>query len=336
MASSRRIGFGARLPLPSDLPRDRLIEGRLDKLSRLLNRGSVVAVVGAGVSAARGYPTWQGWTLDAIDAGLVALRAGGTEHRALGAELAVFREQVTSGGAGGSKDWMFWIGETLRAMSPTVFERFVRERFSLRSDRACAPEDPFRALLELPIKRFMTTNFDCEIERALVDYRGCRPETFGVDDERLGKPWQPANEALSFTHERQFADRLARFALARCDPLNEHMVFHAHGRYDRPASIIATEAQYQRAYLAEERGGRFSFVQTIDLLLRSNTVLFVGYGLEDEDLLRPLRVLSTMRREVGRGSTAFALLEEPFEGAHWFSTSRILRTQRRARHSIRV
>lgn len=71
---------------------------------------------------------------------------------------------------------------------------------------------------------------------------------------------------------------------------NENMVFHCHGRWDRPRSIVASEEDYQKWYLAPRSDG-LAFQHSMDLLFSSNPLLFVGYGLGDEDLLRPLRVL---------------------------------------------
>src|SRR6185503_12475169 len=116
----------------------------------------------------------------------------------------------------------------------------------------------------------------------------------GIDLERFGLGPPPSGKPadwLSFTQEREYTAQLAQFPLARAEPgrPNQNRVFHCHGRFDRPRSIIATERDYQQWYVGDPQAEGGPFRQAVQLLLESNPLLLVGYGLRDDDLLRPLR-----------------------------------------------
>ena len=166
-------------------------------------------------------------------------------------------------------------------------------------------ENPYHALLELPIRRFVTTNYDCEIETALRDKKkNAFPELF---ESKSSSNRSRSERPRSFTQQPEFLDQLAIFAMTGAEAAH-NMVFHCHGRYDRVASIISTEEDYQRWYLSDLDGAGPAFRQTIDLLFGSNPILFLGYGLEDEDLLRPLRMFSAVDPKRKDSQPLFALL----------------------------
>ena len=150
---------------------------------------------------------------------------------------------------------------------------------------------PLELLLDLPIWRFVTTNYDGEIERAIGDRR-----------------------CTSLTQEDENTKELTRFALADIPLRNRYAVFHCHGRFDRPGSIIAGEADYQKWYLGRREGQGSAFRQSIELLFESNPLLFVGYGLGDEDLLRPLRVLGAVDPQRKCSRPLFAVMPFKDEG----------------------
>jgi hypothetical protein len=89
-------------------------------------------------------------------------------------------------------------------------------------------------------------------------------------------------------------------------------VFHLHGRLDDPGNLVLTEGDYQRVYL---RSGpsRQSFEEALDTLFLGNDVLFIGLGMNEADLLRPLRqFVVTDRLADVEARRIFALL--PFDG----------------------
>ncbi len=176
------------------------------------------------------------------------------------------------------------------------YSRYLMDRFRPPERLAGVEHNPHRALLGLPIHRFVTTNYDGELERALA-----------------ADPSRAPQLGLSFTQRPENCDQLALFALARVGRA-KNMVFHCHGHYDDPDSIVATELDYQRWYLAAEEEAAPAFLQTFDLLFTSNPILFVGYGLGDEDLLRPLRRIAAASPERKEFRPLFALLSEAPDG----------------------
>ncbi len=187
------------------------------------------------------------------------------------------------------------------------FTRIRRE--TVEPDR-----DPLQLLVNrLGIRRFITTNYDLDIEQ-LIDDRGYRwrPSRQGENDTEFIVESVNAVEARArdfvFQEERaahliDFAVQDGRFALD---------VVHLHGRATRGDNILATEADYQRLYLKEESGhghGRDLLDGAINVAFRGNALLFVGNGMGEDDLLRPLRHFMS-EGPSGRESDAIALLPD--------------------------
>ena len=235
----------------------------------------------------------------------------------------VLREKSRVPNEGIPEDLMFIIGvcKRLFADGPAEddpYKRYLAERFWPHKPTPHVEHNPYRALLQLPIERFVTTNYDHEIEKALCASGRVRWEAFSIPD-RNGKI-APGGSRLSFTQRSENCDQLALFALAGVGAhISEakNMVFHCHGRIDEPDTVIATELDYQRWYFAEEAEAAPAFVQTFDLLFTSNPILFVGFGLSDEDLLRPLRRISALTPERRQSRLLFALVPERSEGVDW-------------------
>jgi tetratricopeptide (TPR) repeat protein len=255
-----------------------------------LQRKTTIAFLGSGISAPFGYPTWRDLALEILEETAQNL---GSAQNPRGLEYIKSLQE----GAGKRPDaldanaLMFLIGACRTALDNNgrlqVFYDFFSKKFSTRSKATPPAIDPFAALLELPVRRFATTNYDGELERALA-----------------GKP------LLSFTQKEAGLATLVRFSLAGMDgdEDGDYRVFHCHGRYDERESVIATEADYQKWYLGRQDGASVAYQQSLEFLLGSNPLLFVGYGLRDEDLLRPLRQLGAL--DPARKSTRplFALM----------------------------
>ncbi len=75
-----------------------------------------------------------------------------------------------------------------------------------------------------------------------------------------------------------------------------------------------TEDDYQQWYLGPDSGGGSAFRQTISLLFGSNPILFVGYGMGDDDLLGTLRMFAAVDPSRKSSRPLFALLPERVEG----------------------
>lgn len=194
------------------------------------------------------------------------------------------------------------------------------------------------------VSRFVTLNYDHEIERQLEDhtfpYFSLVPRAVG-DGE---KPTAPAYEPVPLAHAASARSRLGERALS-VDLCPENIaelllfaanfssarvqVLHLHGSVRDPATMIVTDRDYNRRYYA---GGGWPSVLTDgqELLFRGNGIVFVGVGMNEDELLRPLRILA---QAPGRESRpAFALL--PTSGEHKDTATAIKLYQRYGIRSI--
>lgn len=295
------------------------IERAEQMLSRALNLRTLVAVVGNGCSRPLGYPSWTGFARQALEHSIAALeeRRDEPEAAAALADVLGLREALGEAEIVPANDLTFYLGSCKRLLDRLEwpehpYAEYVRRRFGPEGEGEHPPLDaqPHHALAELPIQRFVTTNYDRELELVLAEHGRVAYEDFGI-----GEAEPEPERSRSFTQEERDCDFLARFCVAR--PRARPLVFHCHGRYDRPKSIIATEEDYQRWYLSGGEGMGSHFRQLIDLLFGSSSLLFVGYGMGDEDLLKPLRALGATEPGRKHYRPIFALVPEEEPGADW-------------------
>ncbi len=304
-------------PAPEASRAERLWRSR-EMLYHALNQGTTVAVVGSGCSIPLGYPSWKSFAAELIEQTLASLGSQGGQRE----YLRRFQDRLSSAERPDSRELMYSIGVCKRLLGggsgkDDLYRQYLEKRFRLPDPPVDVPYNPHRALLKLPIHRFVTTNYDGELERALEKEREIEWEAFGIGASgagpgRAARPEPP----LSFTQRPTNCDQLALFALARIGAA-KNRVFHCHGRYDDLDSIIATELDYQQWYLAGEAGASPTFLETLDLLFNSHPILFVGFSLGDEDLLRPLRRIGAASPERRPFRPLFALLPEAAEGEEW-------------------
>jgi hypothetical protein len=167
-------------------------------------------------------------------------------------------------------------------------------------------EDPLNALChELRLSRFLTTNYDREIE----NWSRCRD-------------WSPRDEAGAdggpFITSRGYGEgNAAEFVLFATRPVAppQRDVFHLHGimtRDNDPSQpqLVISEQDYQRHYLSRGDVNHELFREALELGFSCNAILFVGLGMTEEDINRPLRQFVADRARRGERSL-FALLETP-------------------------
>jgi tetratricopeptide (TPR) repeat protein len=277
------IQFAAhKMPLPSS-PEERRLH-RENMLFRVLNMKNVVAVVGSGCTTPLGYDSWTRFAQKLLATTRTTIQRSDEQQRL---------EDLTVGPGSSENDLTYSIGVCQSLIGRpeekdyyAKYAEFFRTNFGDKGEPVVVAEgNPLIDLVKLPLYRFMTTNYDREIERAVQHVYKTRPTSFTQTEK---------NQTLT------------RFSLSRARAGEDRMVFHCHGRHDEIGSIIASEADYQDWYVSDKYGSAFR--QTIELLLESNPLLFVGYGLRDEDLLRPLRQLGALdpRRKMSR--PIFALI----------------------------
>ena len=169
-----------------------------------------------------------------------------------------------------------------------------------------APErDPLLLLAQkLGINRFLTTNYDLEIERMLHErgfdrIHGSAAQQHGGGDHvraqqrhtvRSNAIGARARDSLfSVEHAAElidFATQPGRYA---------YQVLHLHGRALPGDEMVVTEDDYLKQYLSH--GEEADIVSdAVSLAFGANPVLFVGSGMSEDDILRPLRQFVAERK----------------------------------------
>ncbi|MFT3727198.1 MAG: SIR2 family protein [Terricaulis sp.] len=160
--------------------------------------------------------------------------------------------------------------------------------------------DPIRILFEdLRIRRVLTTNYDFELEMGL--------ERLGFEPGKLrpnpkAQAWSDASRRGELTADRPLGDRarslvfkretaadLTNFAV-RAQTANEFEIFHLHGRAICGADerLVVTERDYQETYLRNSPEAHV-MDEALTAAMGGNPIVFLGMGMMEADLLRPLR-----------------------------------------------
>lgn len=174
------------------------------------------------------------------------------------------------------------------------------------------------------ITRYVTLNYDLEIERALEYYdfpfysltSPVRPQR-DTSGAASGLDWdadlasRPAvvrsrlgERGRSLDLGPENAGELMLFAAGY--PTNLTQVVHLHGSVREPSRMIVTDSDYNNRYFSPG-GWSAALGDGQEMLFRGNAVVFFGVGMTEEELLRPLRLLANAPNRESR--TAFAFLE---------------------------
>lgn len=202
-------------------------------------------------------------------------------------------------------------------------------RRSLMADRF----DPLTKVeRDLGVRNFITTNYDFEIERYFIDqgYRVFeRPATLAADAP------SPADDPENFRSDnignllkdQRFspteAHELTSFGLV--DNATGANVFHLHGRATENGNLVITETDYMKLYLTQDEN-RDTVDEGISIAFSGAPLLFLGLGMEETDLLRPLRqFISNRDRTVGYTSIALLPADRGMAARAKFSAALFLR-----------
>ncbi len=156
--------------------------------------------------------------------------------------------------------------------------------------------DPLEKLRSsLRIRRFTTFNYDREIEYLLEDYdypSNSLTSTGKADvahaQSRLG------SMARIISLSRKNASEL--IALAAIPSDDDETVVHLHGSVNRPEEMVVSQQEYDATYI-DPHPQRNAFEDARKLMFGGNSVLYVGVGMQEEDVLRPLRYLASVVSE---------------------------------------
>jgi len=160
----------------------------------------------------------------------------------------------------------------------------------------------------LGINRFLTTNYDLELEKLLESHDYAQ---YAFNDEN--EPYVEEADSIQVEeHARGFArskttimkrsrrGRLARSMVFEPDSPQELIEFavrtpeihtdilHLHGRCRKGDPVVVTEDDYQKYYHRQD-GPRQTVQDSLDVIFGGNPIIFIGVGLNEEDVMRPLR-----------------------------------------------
>jgi len=189
---------------------------------------------------------------------------------------------------------------------PKVFRAIffsLAHLYNLDDIALCDWPDPIDGIVRaLGLRRLLTVNYDLELERYFrrrfgVDFQSDRQEI----DAGHGLP--RSEEEDREIHFSGMGVRLVRAEMQKTStselldfaiPHDEDIhLYYLHGRSDTPQQmrrdrLIISESDYQKHYL-ENNQVRRSFDEGLRALFAANTVIFLGIGMSEPDLLRPLR-----------------------------------------------
>lgn len=221
--------------------------------------GGAVLFVGAGSSAKAGYPMWGGL--------LTVLE---TAARQL--DEAKVNEVV-------GVDGLLRASAYKKILGAEEYQRLLRETFAPRTP----PHDAVHeALVAMPFRHVLTTNYDGILQSAHHKSHGSAPSSFDADE------W----EKLSDLRQRQTAIGAVRSYV------------HLHGSIGRPQSIVLCKEEYDQRYLHEQR-----YTDFLREFLVGQRLVFVGFSLTDEAFKYILRAVEGSLQP--SGPRHFAILAAP-------------------------
>lgn len=185
----------------------------------------------------------------------------------------------------------------------SVKERLCEELAEMGQPDFSAPGEPHALLARFPISVFVTTNYDDFLFRALQEA--------GKDPHFAISPWmqQPGG----------YRDNGSDSVL-ECEPdANRPLVFHLHGRYSSPGTLVLTEDDYLEfltniANVADD--GTFGLMPpVVHAAMTDKPLLFIGYSLRDWTFRVLFHGLLRTRPDLLRRRSVSVQLLPPLEGS---------------------
>lgn len=154
--------------------------------------------------------------------------------------------------------------EFLRFCDVLGYPRFTQER-----------DNPLLVLANLKVPIFITTSYDYFTEMALRE-AGKAPRTALY-------PWRRGIDERVFwfdqAHQRQFESNYH-------PTIEQPLVYHLHGSFDSPLSMVVTEDDYMEfltEFVRARSGSNDPFLSDVRIALESQTLLLLGYKLRNWD-----------------------------------------------------
>ncbi|MEA3013266.1 MAG: hypothetical protein QOD42_1811 [Sphingomonadales bacterium] len=172
--------------------------------------------------------------------------------------------------------------------------------------------DPLNELYhDLGIRRYFTTNYDFDIENLFMfdDVREIERMPVSAEDREslFARPdFARTLDGAALTRHRPDGVRvrsdvndgkhtapLVEFGLGSSD--HAIHIFHHHGRVDLPKTMIAADGEYNLMYRADGLN-RQSLDRAYDAMIEGNPIAFLGSGMNEEELIRTLRMRISNKR----------------------------------------
>lgn len=275
------------LPLLPDIP---------DGLRDAAARGALVPFVGAGLSVMAGCPSWAQLARGALR---TFLDQGKFSH----AQIAQIEH----------------LGPRIKLSIALGMER--ESGVKINFPELLLPKDGYNnsmgrrlyGTLAKMAKTFVTTNYDEWLDTDIV----LEPE----DPIKPGRAPAMAPKPVA----RNVYDLIDDFTPAN---LNAPGVFHIHGALRRPSGMIMTTSQYLRHYANDHHSTRPEeenrLLTFLEHLFKQKTVLFIGYGLEELEILEYVIQKARRPSSGGKRETRHFMLQGYF--SHEIELMRSMRT----------
>ncbi|MFL6255053.1 MAG: SIR2 family protein [Pyrinomonadaceae bacterium] len=182
-------------------------------------RNSPIALIGAGVSAGAGYPTWP----DLMDLFHNTI----LEFPTLAASPKYINQLKRV------EDPLWRAEEYRRLIGKTGYESLIWNTFRPKNG---APSNLLQALIKLNFGHVLTTNYDTSLETA---YQGAGSELTVIN-------WSDRREVGTFLRE----------VAGRGD---KRYFVYLHGKYDAPDRIVLTERDYAERYVLADEASKKLF-----------------------------------------------------------------------------
>ena len=190
--------------------------------------------------------------------------------------------------------------------------------------------DPLTEIYQgLGIKRYLTLNYDIEIERMLATHLA------NEDDESHKEFCEFLNSPVNMDiplQERELRNGLQQairtssigkdnlgdlFTFGAFSSAFQASVFHLHGRVDDPKNMIITQLDYERLYL-QSSNQRRSFEEARHAVFNGGDILFVGSGMKEADIMAPLKDFTASHRKLDDApGRVYALILSSIDRDSW-------------------
>lgn len=181
--------------------------------------------------------------------------------------------------------------DSLRKIDPLICADKIKkilgvEQYYFNLKKIFGPEKPkfdnfHKLLVSLPFKHFLTTNYDRILQVAHEECRKTRYVELNLEDhQKYGNLFDSIDKKIAQRH-----------------------FIHIHGSIRNPQSILLANEDYDERYTK-----RNDFVELLKQFF-SGSLVFLGFSLEDEEFMRPLKYLTAC---LGKGDVKHhAILPKP-------------------------